>query len=181
MSAVTDFNADLARSQTPAIHAAVWKAISEREPEALAIHPAHPENDKIGVDYWIEYQHVRMEGLDVKIRAQDYLHKDPRTAFIELIANTRTGKLGWTVDPLKRTDWILFYYIDTDRHVLYAARQLRNAVIIYREYLIGVGRPQTTATKSRGGSYDSFGLIVAHRDLMRCIVANSHSKPVKAD
>lgn len=176
---ITDFHADLARSQTSAIHAAVWKAISEREPEALAIHPAHSENDKIGVDYWIEYPHGRMEGLDVKIRSKDYLHKDPRTAFIELVANTRTDKPGWTVDPAKRTDKVLFYYADTERHVLYNARQLRNVVNKYRAYLSQVGLPETTTTKSSGGNYDSSGLIVAHSDLMRCIVDDSHSKPVK--
>lgn len=178
MSKVTDFNADLARSQTPAIHAAIWKAISAREPEALAIYPAHPENDRIGVDYWVEYPNGRMEGLDVKIRSKDYLHKDPRTAFIELVANTRTGKLGWTVDPTKRTEKVLFYYADTDRHVLYDARQLRNAVNVYREYLSQVGIPETTTTKSYNGSYDSSGLIVAHCDLMRCIVNNSRSAPI---
>lgn len=172
----TDFHADLARSQSPAIHAAIWQAISERMPEALAIIPAHTANDKRGIDYWIELPHCRMEGLDVKIRAQDYLHKDPRTAFIELVANTTTGKPGWTIDPSKQTDWVLFYYADTGRHVLYNARQLRSAVNAHLPYLQSVGKVATTTTGSYNGSYDSSGLIVAHSDLMKCITANSHSK-----
>ncbi len=114
-------------------------------------------------------------------------HIDPHRSAQNIILQGAGAASGIAAEAIKmmesadvlplRKGAVLFYYVDTDRHVLYAARQLRNAVITYREYLLNVGRPQTTTTKSRGGSYDSSGLIVAHSDLMRCIVANSHSKP----
>lgn len=181
MSTITDFHVDLARSQTPALYAAVWKAISKCFPEALALIPSHTENDKLGVDYWIEFAGGKMEALDVKIRSRDYFSTDNRTACLELIANTNSGKLGWPIDPTKRTDWILFYYADTGRYVLYHARELRAAVLAYLPHLKSVGKPFTTRTKSGSGSYDSTGIIVSHSDLKKCVSLNSRSRPQACD
>ena len=115
-----------------------------------------------------------MESLDIKVRSKDYLHCDTRTAFIELIANTTTGKVGWSLDKSKRTDWILFLYLDTKRFVLYNARQLRAAVIKYLPELKQRGKESETTTKSYNGTYKSTCIIVSHQDLALCIRKNSH-------
>ncbi len=179
---ITDFHVDLARSQTPALYAAYWGAVNKRFPEADAITTADIDDDKKGTDYWIDFANGKRESLDVKFRAVDWLYKDKqhRTAFIELVANTATGKLGWSIDLMKQTDWVMFYYADTGRFVFYNARELRAAVIAYLPYLQSVGKAETTTTKSYNGSYGSSGLIVSHSDLMKCITANSHSKAIAA-
>jgi len=169
MSKITDFNADLARSQRTEVDAVVRQAIKAQFPEVLAIHAAHSENDKIGVDYWLEFENGAMEALDVKVREEDYtLRGDDRTACLELVANTGTGKAGWAVDPAKRTNWIMFFYVETRKAFTYQARELRSAVIAGLDGLKETGK----AGHTRTGGYLSEYLFVSHLELGRAIYRN---------
>lgn len=164
---VTNFNNDLAMSDRPEVVAAVKAACHRQFPELLSVTKAHKENDMIGVDYWMEFPGGRVEALDAKIRKLDYSVEAPgrvcddRTACLELLANVGTGKAGWTVDPTKRTDWVLFYYIESGKRVFYHARELRAAVVAYLPQLRKIGKPSIQQT----GRYESTSLFVRHRDL----------------
>ncbi len=173
----TNFHKDLALSQSPKITAAIWKIISDHFPEADAITPADIDDDKKGTDYWIDFSNGKRESLDYKIRYKDYYDTDPlhRTAFIELVANTTSGKLGWSIDPMKQTDHVLFYYADTVYFKFYSARELRGAILKYLNHLKKSGQPFTTTTATfNGGSYESTGIVVSHEELERCISAYKH-------
>jgi hypothetical protein len=175
MNAPRDFHADLAMSNHPAVVEGVIAAIKRCFPEALNVTQAHTENDRLGIDYWLEFPGGRMETLDAKIRKQDYSlpvrgnGRDDRTACIELLSNVGTKKPGWTVDTAKRTDWILFFYIESGKGFLYNARQLRAAVIRYLPELRTTGKPGNQST----GGYQSESLFVSHRELSVCIYRNS--------
>lgn len=162
-------------SDRPEVVAAITAAChSYFQDELLSVCHAHPKNDKLGADYWLEFQ-GKMETLDAKVRRDDYsLRGDDRTACLELIANTRSGKPGWTVDASKMTDWILFYYIETGRSVFYSARQLRAAVIARLPELQASGKPSLQSTKSGAGSYHSESLFVSHRELGAAIYRNAN-------
>ncbi len=169
MSTATDFNKDLARSQRPEVDVLVRLAIKKQFPEVLAIHPAHSKNDKLGIDYWLEFENGVNETLDVKVREEDYtLRGDDRTACLELIANTNSGKPGWTVDPSKRTNWVMFFYVETKKAFTYHARELRSAVIAGLEGLKEKGK----AGHTRTGGYLSEYLFVSHRELGAAIYRN---------
>lgn len=170
------FHTDLALSDRPEVVAAITAACHRYWPELLSVHRAHTTNDKMGADYWLEFP-GKMETLDAKVRREDYaLRGDNRTACLELVANTRSQKPGWTVDPSKLTDWIMFYYIESGRSVVYSARQLRAAVIAHLPELRKSGQPSTQSTKSGSGSYQSESLFVSHRELGAVIYRNSQKR-----
>lgn len=165
-----NFNDDLTATQAPEIDAAIRLAIKERYPEVRAIVQACPQNDKLGIDYWLEYQNGTMQTLDAKIRELDYSKRgDDRIACIELMANTRKQKLGWSIDPSKRTDIVLFYYIETGAAYFYPARELRAAIIASLDLLKRDGKPATQKTESYGNTYSSESLFVSHAELWRAI------------
>ncbi len=177
MNAPRDFHADLAMSDQPGVVAAVKAAIKARFPEVLNITQAHKQNDMLGADYWLEFQGCKMETLDAKIRKLDYsLRGDDRIACLELVANTTTGKIGWTLDPAKRTEWVMFFYCETGRSVFYNARELRAAILAYLPHLKVIGKASTQRT----GNYESTSLFVSHRELWAAIYRNAARSDDKA-
>lgn len=177
MMAARSFTDDLAMSERPEVVSAIKLACHRYWPELLGIHKAHLENDKLGVDFWLEFPNGRMEGLDAKIRRPDFsLHGDDRIACLELLANTTTRKTGWTIDPAKRSDWIMFHYIESGRSIFYNARELRAAVIRFLPDLKLTGKPSTQRT----GGYESTSLFVSHRDLWAAIYRHAHGKALQA-
>lgn len=121
-----DFKAQLAMSDTDKVRTLVEKAMRQRFPDLLSIHKAHLENDKRGIDYWLEFPNGIMEKLDVKVRTTDFAARgDECNVALETVANSTTGKPGWTVDVEKLTDWVLIFWLDTGKTDLHHARQLR--------------------------------------------------------
>lgn len=166
-----NFNSDLEMSEQPEVVSAIKTACYTYWPELLSVTQAHKDNDRQGIDYWLEFPLGKMEALDVKVRKDDWtLRGDNRTACLELVSNTGSGKVGWTLDKEKRTDWVLFYYIETNSSHIYNARQLRSAVIAEMDNLKALGKPATQST----GGYQSKSLFVSHRDLGAAIYRHSH-------
>lgn len=91
-------------------------------PGAVAVHPAHPSNDRRGTDFWVEHQRGVHLSVDVKVRAVDWAAKpEPERAddlALETWSVVETGKIGWTRDPDKRTDYVLWIWRDTGRSCL---------------------------------------------------------------
>ncbi len=171
----SDFNTDLAMSDSPEVADSIEAACRAYfGKELLAVHKAHKTNDKLGVDFWLEFS-GKMEALDVKIRRFDYsLRGDSRTCCLELMSNIGTGKPGWSTDPSKLTDWILFHYLESGLSVIYSARQLRSAVNGQLPELRKFGKPAVQATKSGSSSYQSESLFVSHRELGAAIYRNAN-------
>jgi len=175
-----NFHTDLAMSDHSDIERAIKAKSHTYFPEVLNVTKAHKENDKLGADYFLEFPNCKMETLDIKVRKEDYsLRGDDRTACIELVANTTTNKKGWVLDTTKQTDWIMFYYIETGRSVMYNARLLRAAVIRYLPDLRKHGKHTVQKTQSGSGHYLSESLIVSHRELGAAIYRNSNQSMAK--
>lgn len=165
-----NFHTDLAMSEAPEVVYAIKLACHAHWPELLNVNPAHTDNDRRGVDYWLEFPHGKLEALDVKVRQVDWsMRGDDRTACLELISNTRTGKVGWTLDRDKLTDWVMFFYIDTGKAFIYNARQLRSAVMMQLPNLKASGKPAIQST----ANYQSESLFVSHRELGAAIYRHS--------
>jgi hypothetical protein len=168
-----NFFNDLAMSDQPKVVDSIKLGCHEYWPELLNVHKAHVQNDKLGCDYWLEFPNCKQETLDVKVRKSDYSvhpsNPDDRTACLELLSNVDTGKVGWTLDADKRTDWVMFFYIDTGKAFFYNARQLRSAVAANLSYLKLTGKPSVQST----GNYKSTSLFVSHRELGKVIYLHS--------
>ena len=158
MSAVYDFNKQLAASQTDEVHTLVRRIMFEKfAGELLNIHQSHPDNDKRGADYILEFRNGKCENLDVKSREKDY-YPMPNVAL-----EYRTGnKDGWTIDIDKLTDWILFLYIDTERASLHHARMLR---VSAREHRDQWQQSHQQSTQVSNGGYSSPCVYMTDREL----------------
>lgn len=109
----------------PDVQQRIAAAIRRNLPDALNIHRAAMDNDKMGVDYFIEFQGAQMRTLDVKARRQDYALKGQPSICLEIWSNYETKKVGWTRDPKKITDYILFYWHESQASMLVDFHRLR--------------------------------------------------------
>ncbi len=72
------------------------------------------EQDKVGIDFWHD---------NFKVEYKVY-HKDYDNVCLELFSNMY-DKPGWTLDYKKKTDYICFYWIDTERYLFLDYKKLR--------------------------------------------------------
>ena len=157
-AAVYNFKAQLAASQTPEVDAMVRRVMFEMfAGELLNMHMSHPENDKIGSDYILEFRGGKIEHLDVKLRTEDYF-PEPNTAL-----ETTTGKkAGWTIDTSKISDWILFLWLPTKKSSLIHARQLR---VVFKKHQDEWEKSCQQSTQKGDDGYSSTCLFITDRDL----------------
>jgi len=118
-----DFQERLAWSEghKPSIEAII-KIIKNRIPGCTGIQRATPQADKDGTDYFANRHQNTPLSIDLKLREEDYKSKGHDDLALEtwsvIPENGRQGKIGWTRDPQKRTDYILWYWQDTGRFCL---------------------------------------------------------------
>lgn len=87
-------------------------------PGALAVTKANGDNDRNGTDWWIEHCSGRHLSVDAKVREEDYAPRGKDDLAIETWSNVERGVIGWTRNETKRTDYVLWLWIDTKRWCL---------------------------------------------------------------
>ena len=89
-------------------------------PGALNVHPAHDANDRDGVDWWVEVVGCRHLAVDAKVRERDWAatHPGEDDLALETWNVIERKEPGWTRDPSKRADFILWLWRDTGRWCL---------------------------------------------------------------
>lgn len=125
-----DFHQDLANSLDDETHPAVLAALPACFPGLLRVHRAHPENDLLGVDLWLEFAGAYTRRLDIKARKTDFglLCGGPIDCVLEISVGDRPG---WAVKESK-TDFYLFVCLDSGRAVAFAAADVRQALKVHR-------------------------------------------------
>ena len=103
-------------------------------PQALDVHKAHQENDRIGCDLFVQCRHGRHVTVDCKIRSKDFARqvagKGNELTWInddyalEIWSVKEQQVVGWTRDPNKITDYVLWYWVDTQRIAMLPFSQL---------------------------------------------------------
>ncbi len=123
-----EFDDRLAMSQGTAGQGTIDDILLRTIPGATAVRNASRREDRHGTDKWVD--HVRGEPLsiDMKVRSKDYAVSGDDDLALELwsVINTRNAegttlparKIGWTRNPNKRTDYILWFWKDTGRFCL---------------------------------------------------------------
>ena len=155
-----DFHVDLNFSNQAPVVQGIVNAAFRHFPGLLAVHVAHRVNDKKGADYILEFP-GRTEWLDAKTRRQDYaLRGDRRTCTVEWLSNISKGSPGWSVDPEKITDQVLYYFAESGRSEAFNAHDLRRAVIHFKADLLRVGKSTPQTTQAGQGSYHSESTFV---------------------
>lgn len=87
-------------------------------PNAVQVTQADTEDDKQGVDYWVILANDHRLAVDVKVRTEDYYRKRGVDDLALETWSVIDSKVGWTRDPDKRTDYVLWMWQDTGRWCL---------------------------------------------------------------
>lgn len=103
-------------------HDAITAILKEQIPGVVAVHPARKCNDRRGTDFWCEMMSGNHLSVDVKIRTADWSAKaEPEREddlALEIWSVMEKKIPGWTRDESKRTDYVLWYWTDTQRWCL---------------------------------------------------------------
>lgn len=97
----------------------IEQILLEKFPDAVRAERANLSEDKSGVDYWVVTSSGKRYGIDLKAREKDFSKDNPNKDDLALeIWSVVNKKIGWTRDPEKKTDYILFLWKDTGRYSL---------------------------------------------------------------
>jgi len=91
-------------------------------PGACNVHRAAHVNDRNGTDWWVEHASGKHLSIDAKVREVDWQkrHPDEDDLALETWSVCEKRIVGWTRNAEKRTDYILWLWVDTGRWCLLA-------------------------------------------------------------
>ncbi len=88
----------------------------------IGVRHATPNEDRHGTDWWVDRVNGRSLSVDVKARSPDYALRGHDDLALELWSAKATawegGRIGWTLDPRKQTDYILWLWQESGRWCL---------------------------------------------------------------
>ena len=114
------FDGQLAFSDGAANAARVDDICMKQIPGAVSVERASKQADRNGTDWWIRRNGARPLSIDAKVRKQDWAatHPDEDDLALETWSVVESGVKGWTRNPKKQTDYILWLWVDTGRWCL---------------------------------------------------------------
>lgn len=120
MTSEYDFDQKLKMSSGYAVSADVKSILIEQIPGAVNAYQAAQENDRQGVDWWVEMSTARHLAVDAKVREHDWAatHPEEDDLALESWSVVEKNVIGWTRDHNKRCDYILWLWKDSGRFCL---------------------------------------------------------------
>ncbi len=112
------FDAQLALSHGNSASRSVEQILLVNIPGACKTIPAHASNDRNGTDWWIEHESGRFLSVDCKIREHDCAKYHADDLALETWSVVEKKIPGWTLNEKKRTDYVLWLWLDTGRWCL---------------------------------------------------------------
>lgn len=115
-----DFNKQLEMSSGFTVKADVKSILLDLIPGAVAVTQAASENDKQGIDWWVELSTAKHLAVDAKVRSSDWAASHPAEddLALETWSVVEKNVVGWTRDNKKRCDYVLWLWTDTGRYCL---------------------------------------------------------------
>jgi len=114
-----DFDGELRLSQSESSNGRIEEILMNHIPGALRAFPAHQFNDwRHGVDWWVELESGRFMGIDCKIRKEDYARKGEDDLALETWSVVEKRIPGWTRVSSKKTEYVLWLWLETGRWTL---------------------------------------------------------------
>lgn len=87
-------------------------------PNATAVKRASDHEDRTGTDWWVERQNNKPLSIDLKARETDHEPQGQDDLALETWSVIEKGIIGWTRNPSKGSDYILWFWKDTRRWCL---------------------------------------------------------------
>lgn len=161
------FGDRLVMSTGHAAAADVQTVLLETIPGALSVRAAATENDRIGVDWWVEMIGGRHIAVDVKVREQDWAatHPDEDDLALETWSVIEDKVIGWTRDTNKRCDYVLWLWADTGRYCLVPFPMLCRVFTDNWQHWSFEHKVCRQRTTDRGRVYHSECVFVPRREL----------------
>lgn len=89
---------------------------------AVSVRKSTETEDRNGTDWWVKLENGHEVSVDCKVRQQDWAYKPkPNTAddlALETWSVIEKRVIGWTRDKSKRTDYVLWFWIESGRWCL---------------------------------------------------------------
>lgn len=166
-----DFSERMAMSQGVAASADICAILLQEIPGSLAVYPAHPTNDRKGVDWWIEMSSGTHLAVDAKVRERDWAvtHPDEDDLALETWSVMESKAPGWTRDAGKRCDYVLWLWKDTGRFCLLPFPPLCRVFSEHWEAWCIQYRVSRQYTAWRSGDYHSECVFVPRRTIWNAI------------
>lgn len=114
------FTERMAMSNGVAATASVAAILLREIPGAVAVTRASANDDRSGTDYWVGRRNGAALSVDTKVREHDWAatHADEDDLALETFSVIERNVIGWSRNPIKRTDYILWLWKDTGRWCL---------------------------------------------------------------
>lgn len=134
-------------------------------PGSRNVHKSSEDNDRIGVDWWVEMPGGQMLSVDAKVRSQDWAatHLDEDDLALETWSVIEKGKIGWTRDECKRCDYVLWLWTDTGRFCLMPFQMLCGVFKLRWRDWRNTYKVRQQSTPWSGGVYHSECVFVDRR------------------
>lgn len=100
--------------------ASVEEILLSQIPGAVAVYRANASDDRNGTDWWVEtigHDGENRISVDAKVRSVDYAKRGRDDLALETWSVVDESP-GWTRDPRKATDYVLWLWMDTGRWCL---------------------------------------------------------------
>lgn len=168
-----DFGEQMAMSQGVAENADIHTILLREIPGALTVQAAAKENDKRGVDWWVEMASGTHLAVDAKVRSFDWAAKHPKEDDLALETWSVVEKqiAGWTRDSAKRCDYVLWLWKDTGRFCLLPFPLLCKVFSENWKEWTGQYRTEKQHTHRDTGGYHSECVFVPRRVVWLAILA----------
>ncbi len=156
--------------------AGVADILLEKIPKAIRLEMAKPYDDKNGTDYWVYRSRLPRLSIDLKRRALDpYVEYGVDDLALERWSVIEQGKVGWTIDDRKHTDYIFWYFEPTGRNVLVPFPMLCHVAQQRMDDWMNTYQVATQSTD--GGSYHSRCVFVPRRVVWSTIYQEYGGRP----
>ena len=87
-------------------------------PNAITVRRGNDHDDRTGTDWWVDRQNNKPLSIDLKARETDYEPRGHDDLALEIWSVVEKGIVGWTRNPTKGSDYILWFWKDTRRWCL---------------------------------------------------------------
>lgn len=135
---------------------AIFKQLKTKIPGVIGGRQATPKEDHKGCDIYLRTANGREIGIDLKIRDKDCRAFGNDDVALE-ISSVEGAKTGWTLDTSKTTEYIVWYWRDTQRIHIVPFALLQAAFIKYQQEWIDT---YSTATQTTDHRYRSSCVFV---------------------
>jgi len=161
------FSERMAMSDGVAAVADVRSVLLAQIPGAVNVTRAATDNDKQGIDWWVELSTARHLAIDAKVRESDWAATHPREddLALESWSVVEKGVVGWARDEKKKCDYVLWLWADTRRFCLVPFPMLCRVFSMNWQEWAKQFKTRRQFTSRNSGGYHSECIFVPRREL----------------